>query len=391
MGASDLEVAHIFRLHGADYRSRHRLTRQHLRMMRAIEICRSPALGGHVYRCEQCGQTRTIYHSCRNRHCPKCQTLDRERWLDQRRAELLPVPYFHVVFTLPEELNSIALSHPRLLYGLLFASATETLLEVAANPRHLGARIGILAVLHTWSQKLTLHPHLHCIVPGGGLSLDRTRWVGCRPNFFLPVRILSRVFRGKLLHGLRTAYETEELRGETGPLASRPAFDAFLDELYAKEWMVYSKPPFGGPDHVLGYLGRYTHRVAISNSRLVSLEGGNVSFTWKDYAHGSRTGAITLPAEEFIRRFLLHVLPEGFVRIRHYGLLSSRTRAADLTLCREFLGKAEPFAPPETCNWQALLQRLSGVDPLLCPECGGQLRLSEELAPEVSHRNRAPP
>jgi hypothetical protein len=395
--ASGLEVADIFRLFGPQFRAQHPLPRQHLRVMSAIEQCRTPALGGQLYRCDQCGEARIVYHSCRNRHCPKCQSLDKERWLEQRSAELLPVPYFHVVFTLPEELNPLLLSNPRWAYDLLFRCASETLLEVAADPRHLGARIGVVAVLHTWSQTLTFHPHLHCIVPGGGLSLDRTRWLGCRPGFFLPVRVLSRVFRGKVLHRVRAAREAGELKfaGPAHALSTAAAFQSMVDELYGKEWVVYCKPPFGGPEAVLEYLGRYTHRVAISNHRLLRMDGDQVVFTWRDYAHGSRLKQMSLPAEEFIRRFLLHVLPEGFVRIRYYGLLACRNREKELALCRQLLGQEAPVTPAdERQDWRDLLEQLTGSDPLLCPGCGtGHLRLVEELAPEPAgtRRDRAPP
>lgn len=397
MGApSGLEVADLFRQFGPQFRAQHPLPRQHLRVMSAIEQCRTPAMGGQLYRCDQCGEERIVYHSCRNRHCPKCQSLDKERWLEQRRGELLPVPYFHIVFTLPEEINPLALANPRPIYDLLFRSASETLLEVAADPRHLGARIGVLAVLHTWSQRLTFHPHLHCIVPGGGLSPDRTRWIGSRPDFFLPVRVLGRVFRGKFLHYLRAARRAGDLRfvGPAEPLASVAAFEALVDQLYGQEWVVYCKPPFGGPEQVVQYLGRYTHRVAISNHRLVRLDGEHVVFTWKDYADDSRVKEMSLPAEEFIRRFLLHVLPEGFVRIRYYGVLACRHRKEELALCRKLLGEApEDSAAPSRVEWQELLQRLTGLDPLLCPGCGqSRLRLVEEVPPEKGHlRDRAPP
>ena len=393
--ASGLEVADIFRQFGQEFRAQHPLSRQHLRVMSAIEQCRTPALGGQLYRCDQCGEERIVYHSCRNRHCPKCQSLDKERWLEQRRDELLPVPYFHLVFTLPEQINSLALANPRRSYDLLFRCASETLMEVATDPRHLGARIGVLAVLHTWSQRLTFHPHLHCIVPGGGPSLDRRRWVGCRPDFFLPVRVLSRVFRGKFLDHLRAARQAGELRfvGLAEPLASPKVFEALIDQLYGQEWVVYCKPPFGGPEQVLQYLGRYTHRVAISSHRLLRLDGDHVVFTWKDYAAGSEVKEMALPAEEFIRRFLLHVLPEGFVRIRYYGLLACRHRKKELALCRALLWQAPPEAEPTPVDWQALVQRLTGLDPLLCPGCGlSRLRLMEEVPPERGRpQDRAPP
>jgi hypothetical protein len=384
VASSGLEVAHIFRLYGESYRQEHRLSRPQLRAMRAIEICRTAALGGHVYVCDQCGAQKISYNSCRNRHCPKCQGLEKERWLEQRCEELLPVPYFHVVFTVPEELNPLALANPRWFYSLLFDSVARTLLEIAADPKHLGAKIGVLSVLHTWSQTLQLHPHVHCIVPGGGLSPDGQRWVGSRSDFFLPVQVLRSLFRGKFLAGVKAAYQAGDLK-VLESLAEPEAFQALLDRLYAKTWVVYSKPPFGSPEQVLAYLARYTHRVAISNHRLLRLEGDRVTFSYKDYSQGGRRREMTLPAEEFIRRFLLHVLPEGFVRLRYYGLLSNRRRERDLARCRELLtGASAPLRaePAVKEGWQALLARLTGRDPTVCAVCGqGHLRWVEELAP----------
>lgn len=380
---SNLEVAHIFRLYGEEYRQEHRLSRPQLRAMRAIEICRTAALGGHVDECEQCGARTISYNSCRNRHCPKCQSLDKERWLEQRRGELLPVPYFHVVFTVPHELNPLALVNPKWFYDLLFASASQTLLEIAADPKHLGGRIGVLAVLHTWSQTLELHPHLHCIVPGGGLSLDGQRWVPTsRPDYFLPVQVLAALFRGKFLAGVKAAHKAGQLILPDS-LQDPASFQALLDRLYPKTWVVYSKPPFGSPEQVLAYLARYTHRVAISNPRLVRLDDDRVTFAYKDYSQGGRAREMTLPAEEFIRRFLLHVLPESFVRIRYFGLLSNRHRKRNLARCRELLAgellaEMETTAAPE--DWRARLMRLTGRDPTVCPVCGqGHLRRIEEL------------
>ena len=389
MGASaGLEVADIVRRFAPAFRESHRggLSRGQLRALSAIEQCRTAALGGHVYECAQCGARKIVYNSCRNRHCPKCQSLDKERWLAKRSGELLPVPYAHVVFTLPAELNGLAQSHPRLLYDLLFRCAAETLLQIAADPKHLGARIGLLAVLHTWGQKLNLHPHLHCLVPAGGLSIDGDWWVWCRRRFFLPVRVLSRLFRGKLLAALRGAVDDGCLR-----LADRQAFEVLLTTLYGKPWMVYSKPPFGGPRQVLQYLARYTHRIAITNSRLVRLEGDQVVFTWKDYASGQALREMALPAKEFLRRFLLHVLPDHFVRIRSYGLLANRQREKNLALCRKLLPPGPPPAALSPAgDWRALLQQLTGHDPAVCPDCGqSALRLVEELIPQRS--GRAPP
>lgn len=385
---SGLELADIVRLHGESYRRDHALSRPQLRALRAIEICRTGILGGHVYRCAQCGKEKICYNSCRNRHCPKCQSLDRQRWLEERSTELLPVPYFHLVFTLPEEINPLALINPRLIYTLLFDSASQTLLEIASDPRHLGARIGVLSVLHTWGQTLQLHPHLHCIVPGGGLSPDRKTWIGSRPKFFLPVAVLSRLFRGKFLAGLKAAYQSSELKlPESWP--GPGSFKALLDQLYRKTFVVYSKPPFGSPEKVLRYLARYTHRVAISNTRLVSLAEGRVRFTYKDYQDEDKVKEMTLPAEEFLRRFLLHILPERFVRIRYYGLLSTRTREEDLALCRELLGAADASVESEPVtveSWRELLCRLTGQDPETCPHCeGGHLLWVKELPASV-HR-----
>ena len=395
MASSGLEVAHIFRRYGEAYRQEHRLSRPQLRAMRAIEICRTAALGGHVDACDQCGARTIRYNSCRNRHCPKCQGLETQRWLEQRRGELLPVPYFHVVFTVPEELNPLALANPEWFYSLLFDSASRALLEIAADPKHLGARIGVLAVLHTWSQTLLLHPHLHCIVPGGGLSPDRQRWLASRPDYFLPIQVLARLFRGKFLAGVKAAWKSGRLRlPET--LRDPLTFQNQLDGLYRTSWVVYSKPPFGSPEQVLAYLARYTHRVALSNSRLVRLEGDQVTFTYKDYAQGSRVREMTLLADEFIRRFLLHVLPERFVRIRHYGLFANRHRASQLERCRDLLGQPAAQAQVQARvreDWQARCVRLTGRDPTLCPVCGqGHLRRVEELAP-VSARpmGRRPP
>ena len=394
--SSDLEVAHIFRLYGEDFRRQHRLSRPQLRAMRAIELCRTAALGGHLYECDECGVQKPCYNSCRNRHCPKCQALDKERWLEQRCQELLPVPYFHVVFTVPEELNPLALANPKWFYDLLFSSASKTLLEIAADPKHLGAKIGVLAVLHTWSQTQLLHPHVHCIVPGGGLSADRQHWVSSRrPDYFLPVQVLRSLFRGKFLAGVKQAYQAGELKLPKS-LADPAAFKALLNRLYDKTWVVYSKPPFGSPEQVLAYLARYTHRVAISNPRLVRLADDQVTFTYKDYTQGGRKREMTLSAEEFIRRFLLHVLPEGFVRIRYYGLLSNRHRADNLARSRELLtgtsAEVATAAPAAEEDWKSLLTRLTGRDPTLCPHCKrGHLRLVKKLAPLTGRTGRSPP
>ena len=295
---------------------------------------------GHLEQCDSCGHQRPAYNSCRNRHCPKCQSLARAQWLEDRQAELLPVEYFHVVFTVPEEIAALAYQNKEVVYGILFRATAETLRTIAADPKHLGAEIGFLAILHSWGQNLLFHPHLHCVVPGGGLSADRQRWIACRPRFFLPVRVLSARFRRLFLEYLQAAFDAGQLRffSSLEHLRDPQAFLQYLAPLRKKKWVVYAKPPFGGPEQVLNYLGRYTHRVAISNNRLLSIDQGKVTFRWKDYRHHDQQKTMTLDAHEFIRRFLLHVLPDGFQRIRHYGFLGHRYRQAKLALCRQLLG-----------------------------------------------------
>jgi hypothetical protein len=368
------ELAGIFRQHGAAYRAAHPLSRQQLRVMRAIEVCRTAALGSHVEECSQCRHIRISYNSCRNRHCPKCQNGERAEWLERRTADLLPVEYFQVVFTLPEEAARIAFYNPEVVYGLLFRAAAETLLTIAADPQHLGAGVGFFSILHTWGQNLLYHPHLHCVVPGGGLSPDQQRWVGCRPGFFLPVRVLSRLFRRLFLAALDQAFRDGKLRfyGEIESLSDAAAFTRYLAPLGEREWVVYAKPPFGGPQQALEYLGRYTHRVALSNERLLAVGNGEVTFQWKDYRHKDRhkSRVMTLSAEEFIRRFLLHVLPAGFQRIRHFGLLANRHREQRLALCRQLLTHplAELLPPPARCR--RISQALASRPPVRCPSCG---------------------
>ncbi len=344
-----LEVADIFRRHGAAYRQAHaeQLSGIERRVMAAIAVCRTPALGGHAEQCADCGFVRYAYNSCRNRHCPKCQGLARAEWLRARQAELLPVPCFHVVFTVPAPVADIAFHNKAIVYGILFHAAAEALRDVAGDPRYLGAEIGALGVLHTWGQALHHHPHLHCIVPGGGIAPDHTRWIACRPGFFLPVRVLSRRFRDLFMHQLRRVFAAGSLHFPLAlsAMADPAVFTARANDLSRAEWVVYAKPPFAGPEQVLGYLGRYTHRVAIANSRLVGLDDGQVSFTWKDYRQGGKTKTMTLPADEFIRRFLQHIVPDGFHRIRHFGFLANRHRAAKLALCRRLLA-APPPEPP---------------------------------------------
>jgi len=371
-----VELADLVRTQGAAYQQAHRLTRGQRRALRAIAACRTAALGGHTDACEQCGAIRIAYNSCRNRHCPKCQTLPKERWLAARRADLLPVEYFHVVFTLPHALNPLAQGNPRVLYALLFRAAWETLATFGADPRPLGGEVGGLAILHTWGQTLEQHLHLHCVVPGGALAQDRMQWLPTKPGFLFPVRALAAVFRGKYLTGLQQAFDRQALRfaGSVAGLADPAVFLAFLATLRASAWVVYAKPPFAGPAQVLAYLGRYTHRVAIANDRLVSVDADQVRFRWKDYAHGNRVKTMTLPAEEFLRRFLLHVLPGGFVRIRHFGFLANRNRSAKLARCRALLAVPPP-APVTPEPVAALLHRLTGVDLGQCPVCrAGRLR-----------------
>jgi hypothetical protein len=366
-----LEVADIFRRHGEAYRQAHagHLGRTERRIMGAIEACRTAALGGHLERCTDCGLIRVAYNSCRNRHCPKCQGPARAAWLAERQAELLPVPYFHVVFTLPAPAAEIAFQNKAAVYAILFKAAAETLSTIAADPRRLGAEIGFVAVLHTWGQNLQHHPHVHCLVPGGGLALNDKRWVSCRPSFFLPVRVLSRLFRRLFLEKLRAAFAAGELRffGALARLADAPAFAQCLAELRRVEWVVYGKRPFAGPAAVLAYLGRYTHRVAIANSRLVTLAGDQVSFRWRDYRHHNKSKVMTLAADEFIRRFLLHALPDGFHRIRHYGFPANRGRADKLALCRQLLAVAAAASLGDGEGQQPD----SGLD--LCPTCGGHM------------------
>jgi hypothetical protein len=372
-----LEVADVFRRHGAAYRQAHsgHLSLAQRRVMGAIEACRSAALGGHVEHCEGCGHIRIAYNSCRDRHCPKCQGLARAEWLANRHAELLPVPYFHVVFTVPASIAEIAFQNKAVVYGILFKAAAETLRIIAADPKHLGAEIGLVAVLHTWGQNLHHHPHIHCVVPGGGPSADSTRWVSCRPGFFLPVRVLSPLYRRLFLTLLQAAFDDRKLQffGSLTSLASPAAFAACLRPLRATPWVVYVKRPFGGPERVLDYLGRYTHRVAIANSRLVGMSNDRVSFLWKDYRHHDKRKVMTLDADEFIRRFLLHVLPDGFHRIRHYGYLANGHRATKLAQCRQLLAAPTPPPPPPAADYRERYCQLTGRSLDVCPCCGGRM------------------
>jgi hypothetical protein len=377
MNRPTVEVAEIFRAQGSNFIDRHRsrIRFQQLKVMRAILHCRTAALGGHIDICPRCGGDKTIsYNSCRNRHCPKCQTQARQRWIDARRQEVLDTSYFHVVFTLPHELHPLILQNEAALYSLLFRSVADTLLEVAANPEHLGAEIGFFGILHTWGQNLLFHPHIHCVIPGGGLSADHTHWIHPRYPFFLPIKALSKVFRGKFVAGLKRVFRQGRLTftGSIERMAEPKCFAAFLRTLFRQDWIVYAKPAFAGPEQVLRYLGRYTHRVAISNHRLVSFDGNHVTFRWRDYARGNKQRLMTVSADEFIRRFLVHVLPKGFVRIRHFGFMANYQRSLSLELCRQRLGMATVTRAKEIpitgSSWR-------------CPKCGGTMNIVETLTP----------
>ena len=388
MRPTGLEVADIFRQVGPAYRQHYTdaLSRGQRCVMSAIERCRTAALGGHVEQCDSCGHQRIAFNSCRNRHCPKCQSLVRAQWLEDRQADLIPVDYFHVVFTLPAEIAAIAYQNKAVIYEILFHATAETLRTIAADPKHLGAEIGFIAILHTWGQNLLHHPHLHCVVPGGGLSADGERWISCRPGFFLPVRVLSRLFRRLFLAQLQEAFDAGHLRffKTLDPLKVPGDFARYLAPVRRAEWVVYAKPPFGGPQHVLNYLGRYTHRVAISNNRLIDFADGKVSFRWKDYRHESRQKIMSLDAHEFIRRFLLHVLPGGFQRIRHYGLLANRHRAAKLARCRQLLAEPAPIAklPDAPTDYRDRYEQLTGKSLRDCPQCGqGHMVCIETFSP----------
>lgn len=391
MDKPSLEVADIFRAYGQEYREKHghTLSLQQLRVMRDIEICRTAMLGGHIRACddENCDHVEISYNSCRNRHCPKCQSLAKANWLHARQAEILPVDYYHLIFTIPDDLlGPVALQNKEVCYNLLFHSAAQTLLTTAADPEHLGAQIGFLALLHTWGQSLTHHPHLHCLAPGGGLSPDGQKWISCPPNYFLDVEVLSRRFQQCLLDALRNAYQRGmlEFHGSIKDLAQQDSFDQLLDSCQEPAWVVYAKPPFAGPEKGLDYLARYTHRVAISNHRLLSMEDGEVTFTCKDYKDSGLQKTITLPAEEFIRRFLLHVLPNGFSRVRYYGLFANRCRANNLQHCRSLLDKAQATISTTVArmDWPELVLFLTGKDPLKCPKCSrGHLVIVEALKP----------
>jgi hypothetical protein len=368
------EVADVIRRTGSKFLECYRpsLTWAQVKVLKAIVRCRTAALGGHRDQCLRCGYQAISYNSCRNRHCPKCQTNAREKWLRHRQQELLPVEYFHLVFSLPHALVPLVWQNKKVLFTLLFEAAAATLLEVATDPKHLGAEIGFLSILHTWGQTLQPHPHLHCVVPGGGLSPDHQRWIASRTHFLLPVKVLSRVFRGKFVAGLRRAAKDGQLafHGECLPLADPQVFATFLRTLFREDWVVYAKPPFGGPEHVLQYLARYTHRVAISNHRIAAVTDSHVTFRWKDYAHHSRQRVMTLTGEEFLRRFVQHVLPKGFPRIRYFGWLANRKRKNLLPLCRLLLTQTPPPIPKLPASEPAAWR---------CPHCHGPMQVVERL------------
>ncbi len=393
MPRGSLEVADIFRVHGPGWRRARagHLSLGQLKVMSAIEHCRTAALGGHVAACENCDHTHIAYNSCRNRHCPKCQGAAAKAWLAARQAELLPEPYFNVVFTVPAHISDIAYQNKATIYDILFKAAAETLITIAADPKHLGARIGMTAVLHTWGSALPHHPHVHMIVPGGGISINGERWVSCRPNFFLPVRVLSRLFRRLFLEKLIAAHVDRRLQffGDHSHLADAQSFATYLNPLRKLEWVVYAKRPFAGPEAVLAYLSRYTHRVAIANSRLIALDGKGVTFKWKDYrAKGrSRHKTMTLPAHEFIRRFLIHVLPNGFHRIRHYGLFANGGRTRNIAQARDLLGVPAPVIETDDIHTADDTEPPTLAQP--CPCCGGRMIIVETF--ERGAEPRAPP
>jgi hypothetical protein len=391
-----LEVADVFRRYGEAYRQRHdaSMSTAQRRVMTAIEVCRTAALGGHLERCDQCGYERNTFHSCRDRHCPKCQCLARAQWIEDRQSELLDCPYFHVVFTIPEEIAAIAYQNKEVVYGILFQTTAETLMTIAADPTHLGAEIGFFAVLHSWGQNLQFHPHLHCVVPGGGPSPDGQRWVSCRPDFFLPVTVLSRLFRRLFLESLQNAFDSGKLQffAALESLRDRQIFVQLVDQLKACEWVVYAKRPFAGPQQVLDYVGRYTHRVAISNNRLLDIESEQIRFQWKDYRDGDQVKTMTLSADEFIRRFLLHVLPNRFQRIRYYGFLGNRYRKEKLEQCRRLLVMSTPTEPTNLTekDYRDRYEKLTGNSLHQCPQCKGGHMLVIDILPRLSCKS-APP
>ena len=394
------EVADVVRAVGDVYQRTHVLSAAQKRVLNAIAICRTAALGGHVDECDDCGYERNSYNSCRDRHCPKCQGPQRVEWLSKRLKHLLPIPYFHVVFTIPDALNPLALRNKAVVYAILFEAASKTLLELASDPKRIGAQIGVTAVLHTWGQSLLLHPHLHCVVTGGGLSRDGTQWRAGHRRYLLPVKVLGKLFRGKFLARLEQAYQNGELElaGSTSELQDPVVWASLRDRLYRTNWVVYAKPPFGGVELVFRYLGNYSHRVAISNHRIVNFAEGKVTFTIKDYKNGAKRKTVTLDAVEFLRRFLLHVIPKGFHRIRHYGLYASCNVNNKLVIARRLLEPCtEPDESPQDTttivhSWDKRFLMLTGIDIMTCPRCGGRLLRKNALFPCTSeYPGRAPP
>ncbi|MBU3202532.1 IS91 family transposase [Clostridium estertheticum] len=364
-----IEVQDIFQQYGTEYRKKHKLSLAQLKAMSAIEKCRTSQLGGHIDKCENCGSTQTSYNSCRNRHCPKCQSLAKERWIDSQKNNLLNIGYFHVIFTIPDTINLIVYQNQRELYTLLFKAVAETLSELASDKKYLGAALGFTSILHTWGQNLMHHPHIHCIVPGGGLS-SIGKWVSSRKKFFIPIKVLSRKFRGKFIYYLKQIYYKNKLKfyGTQEYLCNNNEFEKLISSIYAKEWVVYCKPPFKQASSVVEYLGRYTHRVAISNNRIINIENDNVTFKWRDYKDSSKCKLMTVSADEFIRRFIIHILPSGFMKIRHYGLLGNRNKNTKLTLCKHLTNT--PILLEEKISALQLIQKITGRDFSKCQHCG---------------------
>lgn len=378
-----IELQDIFQQYGQNYRDNNKLPLTHHKVMKSIENCRTSVLGGHVDECDECGYTRISYNSCRNRHCPKCQTLAKERWIEDRKDDLLPVQYFHVVFTIPDDINPMAFQNQKTVYSILFLSVSETLLELAGDKKYLGAQLGFISILHTWGQNLMHHPHIHCIVPGGGLS-NCSNWINSKKKFFIPVKVLSRKFRGKFLSYFKKAFNENSLKfyGTLQNLNFQLDFQSLINKLYGKEWVVYCKKPFKSAYHVVEYLGRYTHRVAISNNRIVKNENGCLTFKWRDYRDSNKEKLMTVKAEEFIRRFLTHILPNRFVKIRHYGILGSRNKRTKLILCKRLLGVTLPVTTKEKLSAAEMMLKLTGRDINVCPCCGkGRMHLSLGLSP----------
>lgn len=381
---SRFEVADIFREYGESYRSKHTVPPPHLKIMSAIEVCRTKYLGGHLDKCDSCGFEQNAYNSCRNRHCPKCQTLTKERWLEDRKSELLPVGYFHEVFTLPHELNPLILHNKEVIYGLLFKAVSETLLEFGVNPKHLGGKTGFLCILHTWDQKMLCHIHLHIVIPAGAVSFDETRWIHPREDYLFPVKALSKKFRGKFLDFLKNEFKEGKLvfPEKTDHPGMSKGFSGLINRLWKKDWVVYSRKPFAGPEKVLEYLGRYTHKVAISNHRIVSVDKSKVTFTYRDRRDSDKVKKTTITAEKFISRFLLHVLPKGFMKIRYFGFLSNRDKKANVNLCKVLLGHPPELMEKTKKSINEIMMELTGTDISLCPSCKkGTMRITEVLLP----------